>query len=380
MELLAKTFLGLEQVLADELKEIGAENIKTGNRIVYFSGNQSVMYKANMYLRCALRILLPIYNFRANNDQELYKKIYNYQWNQHMTYNDTFAIDSVVNSKIFTHSKYIALKCKDAIVDQFRDNSGKRPSINTDNPAIRINLHISEDRCTISLDTSGESLYKRGYRKERGVAPINEVLAAGMVRLTGWKGDTNFIDPMCGSGTILIEAAMIAAGIYPCALRNDYGFMHAKDFNKELYQQIKVKASPQNKNIKVFGSDISAAALECSRTNIEQAKYLSNIVLKNSDIRDFVPPDGGGIIITNPPYDERMKDEDIYLFYSSIGNVLKKNFAGYNVWIISSNFDALKQVGLHASKTFTLYNGPLKCKFQKFEIYEGSKKGTKINI
>ena len=377
MNFLAKTFLGLEQVLADELKDIGAENIRVGNRVVHFSGNQEVLYKANMYVRCALRILVPILNFKARNEQELYNAVYQYTWNQHIATHDTIAIDSVVNSKFFKHSKYIALKCKDAIVDQFRDITGKRPSVDVQNPSIRINVHISEDRCAISLDSSGESLHKRGYRKEKGIAPINEVLAAGMIKLSGWKGDTNFVDPMCGSGTILIEAAMIQKNIYPCALRNDYGFMHWNDFNKELYQQIKVKARLKQGKLTIFGADSSVKALKCTGTNISQIQDIDGIELKSSDIIDYVPPEGGGIVVTNPPYGERMGDEDLYHFYSLIGDSLKKAYAGYDVWIISSNMDAIKQIGLHASKTITLFNGPLKCKFQKFQIYEGSMKKNK---
>lgn len=376
-EYIAKTFCGLEEVLATELEEIGAHGISKGNRLVRFNGETSVLYKANMHIRTALRILKPLFQFIAKNEDEFYKNIYKYNWSDIFGCEDTFAVDSVVNSKYFNHSKYIALKCKDAVVDQFRKKMNKRPSVDPNNPKIRIHVHIRDSSCTISLDSSGESLHKRGYRREQGKAPLNEVLAAGLIKLTGWSGKVPFIDPMCGSGTFLIEAALLASNIKPCTYRKVYGFMNWRNFDKKLFADLQRKNLRENISVPIIGSDISNTALKDCYINISEAGLNNEIKIKNLPIEQFLPPRGEGVILVNPPYGERLKDEKIYHLYKQIGDTLKQNCTGYDSWIISPNSKAIKHIGLHASKTITIYNGPLKCKFLKYEIYKGSKK-TKL--
>ena len=376
--MLAKTFYGLEDVLAEELRSIGAQNIKVLNRAVTFTGNQRLLYDANLSLRTALSILKPIAEFDARNEDQLYREIKKIDWANYFTVDETFIVDSTVNSTQFTHSHYVALKVKDAIVDQFRDRFNKRPSIDLDHPDLRINIHISENYCTVSLDSSGESLHRRGYRKAAIKAPLNEVLAAGMVILSGFKGQKNFIDPMCGSGTIVIEAAMIAYNIAPNMLRKDFGFMHWHDYDRKLWKEVKGDAIAKISTFdhKIIGSDMSASAIRIAQKNIQRAKLEDKIELIKSTFDNLNPPDGPGTIVMNPPYGERMQKEDIIAFYHGIGDQLKQKYPGYNAWILSSNIAALKRVGLKASNKKTLFNGPLECRYHEFVMYEGSKKNN----
>lgn len=377
--MIARTLYGLEPVLADELRVLGAENIQVLNRAVQFNGDVSLMYEANLCLRSALSIICPLVTFTASNEDILYLKTREINWKQFLDETGTFAIDSAVHSNIFKHSQYAALRVKDAIVDQFREVAGTRPSVDLDNPDLRLNLHISDDTCTLSLDSSGDSLHRRGYRKETNIAPLNEVLAAGMVLLSGWDGKSHFIDPMCGSGTIAIEAALIALNIPPGSIRGKFGFMNWKSYDPKIWEQIQNKCLTQIKtsDFEFIASDISGKSLNIAKKNIEAAGLSGKIKLIKKPFQELRPPRGKGIIIMNPPYGERMQKKAIESFYKEIGDHLKHDYPGYKAWILSSNQPALKSIGLHASQRITLFNGPLECRFQKYELYEGSKKRTK---
>lgn len=376
--LVVKTFKGLEDVLLSELEELGATDIKKGNRMVEFIGDKTMMYKANFHLRTALRVLKSIAEFEVTNENELYKSIQTVDWSEYFDLRNTFAVDSVVNSKEFSHSKYVALKVKDAIVDQFREKYEKRPYVDTEDPDVRISIHISNTSCTVSLDSSGESLHKRGYRTKTNKAPLNEVLAAGMILMSGWDKKSSFIDPMCGSGTLLIEAAMIANNIPPGIYRQKFGFETWKDFDNELLEQIYEEESEENNSdVKIIGADISEIAIRMAKENISNASLKRKIELHIKPIENFDPikvKGENGILITNPPYDERIKKNEINNFYKVLGDIFKNRFKGFETWLISNNFDAIKNIGLKPSKKQTLFNGALECKFLNYSIYEGSKK------
>lgn len=380
LQFVAKTSAGLEQVLAEELKQLGAYNVEVATRAVTFEGDKRLLYKANYELRTALRILYPIATFKVNNEHQLYDAIQQIHWHEHFAIEQTFAIDGVVSGSKFNHSQYVALKAKDAIVDQFRDRFGSRPSVNTLEPDLRINIHIQEDQLTVSFDSSGESLHKRGYRYQVDKAPMNEVLAAGLILLSGWKGEKNFVDAMCGSGTIPIEAAMIAMNIPSGYYRNNFGFMKWKDFDSELWNSVWKEANEKIKDIdiEIFASDRSVKAVEIARNNFEKAHLHKDIRLFKKHLDQLTPPAAPGIMILNPPYGERLEENDLIALYSNIGDSLKKQFAGYEVWIISSDFSALKHIGLKPSKKLTVFNGPLECRYAKFEVFSGSHKDFKM--
>ena len=378
-ELIAKTFKGLENVLAKELSELGAKDVKVLNRAVSFKGNNAMMYKANLWLRTALSILKPIHTFKAKNEVDLYKGIAQIDWSEFLTVDDTLSISTVVVSPYFNHSQFVALKAKDAIVDQFRSKFNKRPSIDTENPTILLNIHLTDDECSVSIDSSGESLHKRGYRLNSTIAPINEVLAAGMILLSEWDCNCNFIDPMCGSGTLPIEAALIAYNIPPGIFRKEFGFEKWKDFDADLFEDIyNDDSNAREFKHSIIGSDISSGAIRISAENVKNAFLTNKIELQVKDFLSATPYEEPGIIIMNPPYGERIQKTNIEEFYESIGNVLKRSFAGFEVWIISGNKDSLEYIGLHPSKKLTLYNGAIECKFQKFTMYSGSKKIKKL--
>lgn len=375
-QFVAKTLFGLEEVLANELKNIGAENINILHRAVSFSGDKNLMYEANLQSRTALRILKRVFSFKATSDSELYKKVQEVYWDKYFDAGHTIAVDSAVSSEFFTHSQFVSQRVKDAIVDQFRTKTGKRPSVDLENPDFRINIHIFNDVCTLSIDSSGESLHKRGYRLQMSEAPLSEVLAAGMILLSGWDGKTTFVDPMCGSGTILIEAALFASKIPPGIFRENFGFMNWRDYDAALWKKI---VDDARKNISLFtgnitGADISENAIDAAKKNIKNAEFENEIKLEISSFEKLDPPKEGGIVIMNPPYGERLKQDDIISFYKMIGNILKQKYSSYDAWILSANLEALKFVGLHPSKKFSLMNGQLECKFQKYGIYVGSKK------
>ena len=375
----AKTLFGLEEVLAEELKNIGAQDIELLRRAVSFRGDQEMMYKANYMLRTAVKVLKPIATFSVRNEIQLYKSIQDILWTDYLTIDHTFAVEATTNSEYFTHSKYAALKVKDAIVDQFRDIYGKRPDIDTRHPDLRINIHISDRQCTVSLDSSGTPLGKRGYRKRQTFAPLSEVLAAGMILLSKWDQKSNFLDPMCGSGTIPIEAALIAKNISPGFMR-DFGFEKWNDFDEALWDKVRKEADSQEKAFegKIQGFDIERSAVNIAKGNARIAGVDDLIFFRNTDFMDATTEIEPGTIVMNPPYGERLKEEDeIIPFYQDIGSHLKHHYQGWDAWILSGNIRAIKFVGLKPSRRIHLFNGPMECKFHKFEMYRGSKKAVK---
>ncbi len=377
-KMVAKTFRGLEPVLASEIKSIGGRNVTVGNRVVYFEGDKELLYRSNFQLRTALRILKPFHEFRAKDENELYKGAYNFNWSSLLSPRMTFAIDGVLKSRYFNHSKYIALKVKDAIADQFRATTGERPGVDTNDPDLRFNLHISDDRCTILLDSSGESLHKRGYRTETSSAPLNEVMAAGMILLSGWDRKSDLIDPMCGSGTIAIEAAMIAYNIPPGLYRKNFAFEKWADFDKELFESIYNEEYEEPLVYpNITGSDISPFAVTMARSNAKNAFLGKRINFTISAFEDMMPAGEGGLLIANPPYGERLKVDNMRAFYTVLGDCMKNNFPGYTAWILTSNLEAAKYTGLRPEKKIILFNGPLECRFLKYTLYTGTKKRKK---
>lgn len=371
----AKTFKGLEDLLAEELKTIGATQVEKQNRAVTFYGDKAMMYRANYHLRTAINILKPIAEFTAETEDDLYKEIGRISWSQYMSVEDTFSVTAVTFSNIFKHSKYVSLKIKDAIVDQFRRRQGKRPDVNTTSPDLKINIHIAENKCTLLLDSSGDPLFKRGYRKQTNKAPINEVLAAAMVKLSGWDMKTDLFDPMCGSGTILIEAAMMAYNIAPGTFRTKFGFENWNDFDSELFDEI-AEESFNEVDFKhsIYGSDISPVNIKITEANLQQAFLNKKIKVKPQNFFDSKPESSDAYIISNPPYGERMQPEDLKIFYQKIGDKLKVDYPGYTAWLIGSNADVMKFIGLKPTQKITLFNGPLECTYRKYELYEGSQK------
>lgn len=376
---IAKTQFGFEEVLVRELQETGATDIEILNRAVSFRGDTSVMYSANYNCRTALHILMPVLEFKFRDKEQFFDKIKSFPWESHFLHDKTLSVDTVMTDSIFTNSHYVSLYCKDAIVDHFRDAFGKRPSVALDNPDIKIHVHVRGHECSVSLDSSGDSLHRRGYRIQQGAAPMSEVLAAGMLMLSDWDKKTNLFDPMCGSGTLLTEAAMIASNIPAGYYRKSFGFFNWSNFNKDLWIKVKQQADDKitDPDCEIMGSDRSEVAIMVAEKNIRSAKLHKDIQLAESDFQSFIFPKEKGFIIMNPPYGERLKPEDIINLYKEIGNTLKNHCAGYTAWIISSHSEALKFVGLKPSKKITLYNGPLECRFVKFEIFEGSLKSKK---
>jgi len=382
-KMIAKTIFGLEEVLIEELKKLGAKDIEQHNRAVSFMGDKGFMYKANICLRTALRILIPVHTFTIQDEKSLYDVIRSVNWEDYMNVTDTLAIDTVLNSNLFTHSQYISQKAKDAIVDQFRDKYHNRPSVDLDNPTIRIHLHIFQNTCTVALDSSGDSLHKRGYRDKTNLAPINEVLAAGMILLTGWDKRTNFIDPMCGSGTLLIEAALIANNIPPGYYREHFDFENWKKFlpyEQDLFDTIFDAAISKitDHSPKIVGCDISKNVAKKAKENIKLAKVDDVVSIQSCAMQEFEVPPGRGVVVMNPPYGERMVKDNIDELYKSIGDTFKQKFSGYDCWVISSNLEGFKKIGLRPSRKITLFNGQLECKFMKFEMYRGTKKIHKL--
>lgn len=378
-KMVAKTLYGLEEILAKELRQLGASEVVIGTRNVSFMGDTGFMYKANLCCRTAIKILKPITVFNVFTEDDLYKRVYNIPWEDYMNTKGSLAVDATVFSKQFTHSKYISLKTKDAIVDRFRDKEGTRPNVDLDHPTLRINIHIDRNICTVSLDSSGQSLHKRGYKLANTMAPINEVLAAGMIMLSEWNGQCDFLDPMCGGGTILIEAAMIACNIPPNLNRREFGFENWIDFDFDLYKLIEDSALKKIRdfNFKIFGYDIDAFVLSKAKENIKSANLQEFISVRKQDFFESKKETEKPMyLVFNPPYDERLQ-VDTEVLYSSIGTTLKHNYPGTQAWMITSNMEALKHVGLRPSRRIKLYNGKLESKFVKYEMYEGSRKAKK---
>ena len=371
-ELIAKTFQGLEEVLAQELTELGAGNIEIGRRMVSFTGDKAMMYKANFCLRTAIRILKPIKHFTANSAGEVYDAVKSIEWDEYLDNMSSFSVDAVVFSEEFRHSKFVAYKVKDAIVDYFREKTGNRPSVRINKPDLSINIHIAENECTLSLDSSGESLHRRGYRQEQVEAPLNEVLAAGMILMTGWRGECDLIDPMCGSGTIPIEAALIARNIAPGVFRKEFGFEKWKDFDRELLDSIYNDDSQEKEfNHKIYGYDNNPKANEIATHNVKAAGVSKDVTLKIQPFQQFEQPKEKSIIITNPPYGERISSDDLLGLYKMIGERLKHAFAGNDAWILSYRDECFDQIGLKASAKIRLMNGALECQFRQYQMFDG---------
>jgi len=379
-KMVAKTLFGFEELLAKELTQLGAQSVKIGVRHVSFVGDKGFMYKANMGIRTAIKILKPISTFKVINETELYNKINALPWENYLKSDGTLAVGATLNGDTFTHSQYVALKTKDAIVDRFRDQTGERPNVDLRFPDLKIDIHIDRHFCTVSLDSSGESLHKRGYKIATNIAPINEVLAAGLVMLSGWDGQSDFMDPMCGSGTVLVEAAMIACNIPPNLMRNEFGFERWEDWDVDLFEKIEESLLSKTRDFhhKIMGFDKSPSAVEKAIQNVENSKLDDFIYIKHEDF--FKTQKGGDAhlhMVFNPPYGERL-DIDMESFYGSIGSTLKHKYPGTNAWMISSNMEALKHIGLRPSRKIKLFNAKLEAKFVKYEMYEGTKKIHKL--
>ena len=374
-EMIAKTYHGLEDVLAKELLQLGAQNIKTLRRAVKFKGDLGFMYKANLSLRTAVRIIKPIKNFKVRNEEQLYRELRNIDWEQYMTIDDKFAVDSFVNSPHFKHSLYVALKTKDAIVDQFRDKCGMRPDVDLDHPNLRINVHITDETCTLSIDSSGKSLHKRGYRLETNEAPISEALAAGLILLSGWDKKSHFVDGMCGSGTFLVEAAMIGANIPANINREHFAFQDWPDYDEVLWKLIRSSQLKRAQDCygRVIGYDMNPDTVASAKLNIANSGLEDYIEIHCENFFETKKPEGPTHLVFNPPYGVRIQG-DIPEMYKSIGDTLKKNYSGAEAWFLTSHMDGLKHVGLRASRKIEIYQAKLECRFVKYEMYQGSKK------
>lgn len=373
--LIAKTFSGLENVLANEIKKIGGENIRVGKRAVYYEGNLELIYKSNYFLRTALRILKEINRFQIKDVDQYYLYCKNINWSKYLDVDQSFAINSVVvNSMDFRNSMFASLKAKDAIADYFRQKTGRRPNVDTVNPEIIINIHIHKNKCTVSLDSSGESLHKRGYRVKQGDAPLNEVLAAGMILITGWNGKTDFVDPMCGSGTLPIEAAMIAQEIPAGKFRKNFTFKNWNDFNAELFEQVISSRKKKDFTHLIYASDISAENLLNAKTNARRALVFNKIKFCKSDLKDLDLSVKNATIVINPPYGERLKVENLNQLYGMIGERLKHKYPGNAAWVLTSSKENSKNIGLKPSKKIELYNGAIKCNFNNYELFSGKLK------
>lgn len=379
-KMLAKTFFGFEEILAKELRQLGAQEVEIGNRAVSFVGDKGFMYKANLCLRTALKILKPIHTANIESDKDLYQLFYDFPWTDYLEVDSKFVIDSVVYGELFTHSQYASQKAKDGLVDRFRDEFQARPSVEMNRPDLRINLHIQNDQCTISLDSSGASLHHRGYRTATNIAPLNEVLAAGLIQLSGWKGNTDFYDPMCGSGTILIEAALFSCKIPANINRKSFAFEKWKDWDESLMETIKTSQLKKiiNPNVQIKGSDKAPSAVEKAIQNVENANLSDFITIEKKDFFQVEKETKGPLhLLTNPPYGERLEG-DMNVLYQGIGDSFKQSFPNTQAWMISSNMEALKHVGLRPSRKIKLFNGKLESRLLLYPIYEGTKRIHKL--
>jgi putative N6-adenine-specific DNA methylase len=375
LQITVKTLEGLEEALAQEIKEIGGVNIVIGKRVVYFDGDLPMVYRANYRLRTALRVFRQIESFRFSDADDFYIKCIKVKWETFMNLNQTFAVQSTVfHSELFKNSMFASLKVKDAIVDRFRQRSGNRPDVDTKSPEIIFHVHINNNQCTLSIDSSGESLHKRGYRQVQGDAPLSEVLAAGMILISGWDGSTDFIDPMCGSGTLPIEAALIARNIPPGKYRKDFAFMEWKDYNEELFEKIKEEVELKDFSGKIYASDIMKGNLIGAQTNARSARVFNLIQFQSSDFAKLEIENVKGTMIINPPYGERLSSNELENLYQMIGEKLKHQFTGNKAWIISSTPTLLNAIGLKPSRKHKLLNGALVCSYQQYDLFSGKRK------
>ena len=374
-----KTFFGLEEILAEEVKKLGGKNVEVKNRAVNCEGDLGFLYKLNYSCRTALKILVPLFTFKAWDENRFYDKIFEFPWETVMDVDQSFAIDATVNSERFKHSRFMALRMKDAIVDYFKFKFRRRPDVDAKNPQIKFHLHIDRELATISLDSSGDPLFKRGYRRQQGEAPLNEVLASGMLQLAGWDGKGNFLDPMCGSGTLLIEAAMIALDLPAQIFRKNFSFQNWKNYDSALFSKIREVRVNRVKEFagSIIGYDIDAQMLEAAKTNIAAAEMEDLIQVRQQDFFESKKEHFPLMMVFNPPYDERIaiNDEE---FYRKIGDTFKKNYPNTLAWLISSDLEAVKKIGLRPSRKIKLYNGKLECRFMQYEMYEGTKKIHKL--
>ena len=388
--MLAKTFKGLEQVLAEELVQLGANNVQVERRAVSFTGDKRMLYTANMCLRTASRVLVPIASFKAKNADDIYAQVKALDWSQYMTLKTTFQIDATVYSDFFRHSQFVTYRVKDAIVDYWMERENQRPSVRLEGADLYLNIHIAADRVTLSLDSSGESLHKRGYRVANTQAPINEALAAGMLLLAGWKGESDFYDPMCGSGTLLIEAALIARNIAPGVYRQGFAFEKWANFDADLWDEVYNDDSRERDfKHKIYGSDAGFYAAQAAQKNIQSAGLQRDIEVRQVRIQELKNENGslngcnvdGALVMINPPYGERLsQDKDVLRLYQDMGSALKHQFSGATAWVISSNEDALKCIGLRPAKKIHLVNGDLECLFNKYELFKGDRKTWKKSL
>lgn len=371
-QMIAKTLPGLEQVLAQELTELGANDVEIGRRMVAFSGDKEMMYRANFCLRTALRILKTLTTFHAETPDEVYEMVQNVKWEEFLDTGMTFSVDAVVYSEEFRHSKFVAYRVKDAIADYFRNREDRRPNISLTQPDLRVHLHIADTQCTLALDSSGDSLHLRGYRVASCAAPMNEVLAAGLLKLAGWKGDCNFIDPFCGSGTIAIEAALMARNIYPGIFRKEYGFEKWKDFDRDLLDKIYNDDSEEKDfRFRIYAYDINRPTLASAEANAKAAGVSDAITFEQKDFREFEQPEMPAMIVTNPPYGQRLTPPDILELYKSIGQRLKHEFKGGDAWIICAKEECFDAIGLRPSVKYQLFNGALDCELRKYQMFDG---------
>jgi len=379
-KMLAKTFYGFEELLEKELRQLGAKNIQKGNRVVSFEGDLGFLYKANLSLRTALKILKPIHTARVQNEQELYQLFYDFPWEDYMEVDSKFVIDSVVHGTLFTHSQYASQKAKDGLVDQFRERHDDRPSVDLNRPDLRINLHIQNDQCTLSLDSSGASLHHRGYRTVTNIAPLNEVLAAGLIQLSGWQANTDFLDPMCGSGTFLIEAAMMAVN-QPPGMKRTFGFQKLTSFDESLWKKIETEALHQMKPIEfldIYGSDIDLRAVRVTRHNLKVAGLEEVAKVLQSDFVKLEPPTSEGVLVTNPPYGQRIgEDEDLKEVYPVWAKHMKESFGGWNTYFLTADLEMPKDMRLKPTKKTPLFNGALECRLFEIKMVSGSNRKPK---
>lgn len=372
-QLIATTYAGLEEVLAEELIALGADDVQALRRAVSFGGDTRMIYRANYSLRTALRILVPIKTFKVFKADDLYQQALKIRWEDYFDSGQTFAVQATVFSDLFNNSMFASLKLKDAVADRFRRVFNKRPSVNLANPDVLINLHLANNSCTVSLDSSGESLHKRGYRSANHEAPISEVLAAGLLKLSGWNGQESLTDPMCGSGTIVIEAAMMARNLLPGECGRVYAFQNWKTYRPDLFEEIKKERNHRHPDFQIFGSDSSRKSIDLCFKNAANAKVENMIEFEVIDFRSLEKRPDSSFIIFNPPYGERLNPGD-HTLYPMIGERLKHAFTGCEAWIISTS-SCFKTIGLKPARKVALFNGPLECSFRKFELYKGSRKG-----
>ncbi len=377
----AKTYAGLEEILLEELEQLGAENCKLSTRAVLFEGDMDTMYRANYLCRYALRILWQVGEFRFRDNKQFYEEIYRYPAEKVLKSDGTLAFSVTMKDAIFATPLFAAQLAKDAVCDRFREKYDERPSVRKENPDVQFHIHIMGDRATLFLDSSGEPLYRRGYRVASHPAQISEVIAAAMVKLSGWQHDCDLIDPMCGSGTILIEAALAALNVPAGFFRRSFGFYRWKTFDQKRWEQIQDEADIRDDvPVNFYGSDISGRFIGMAKDNIREARLTDFIRVRRSPLNESRPVRTPSFVIFNPPYGERLDMEDIETAYKEIGDTLKQHYAGCTAFIISSNIGALKNIGLHASKRITLYNGALECKFMRFDLYKGTKNSDFRNL